>query len=355
MSPATGGSSNAVELPGLLENETQLDEFLTRPTAALIRDIRQLQSPLVIVGAGGKMGPTLAVLARRAAEAAGHSLKVIAVSRFSNVGAKTWLEDRGIDTISADLIDSSAVAKLPDSSNILYLVGLKFGTAQNPSATWAMNTIAPWNLVQRYPKSRIVALSTGNVYPLSAVTAGGSKEASPLTPIGEYANAAVARERLFDFASRRSGTPISLLRLFYAVELRYGVISDIARKVFHGEVLPLANGAFNCIWQRDANELALRSFALAESPPTAWNLCQPCVFSVRDIALRLGELLGVAPVFDGTESETALLGNASPLCERLGAPVVPMESILAWTAAWVQRDGLNWNRPTHFEVRDGHY
>jgi nucleoside-diphosphate-sugar epimerase len=353
-SPASG-SSSGVQLPDQLGTESELDEFLTEPTPALIRDIRSFRSPLVIVGAGGKMGPSLAVLARRAAEAAGHPLEIIAASRFTNPAARSWLEQRGIRTIAADLLDPASLTALPDSENVMYLVGLKFGTAQNPSATWAMNTLAPWHLVQRYPKARIVALSTGNVYPLSAVSLGGSKESDPLTPLGEYPNAAVARERIFEFASRHLGTRITLLRLFYAVELRYGVVSDIARILHRREPLPLTNGAFNCIWQRDANELALRSLALADSPPSVWNLCQPTVFSVRDIATQLAQWLGVEPRFVGSEAPTALLGNATPLCSRLGQHSVPMDSILRWTAHWVKNDGLNWNRPTHFEVRDGHY
>lgn len=353
-SPASG-PPNSVHLPDRIRTEAELDELLTEPTPALVRDIRSFQSPLVIVGAGGKMGPTLAVLARRAADAAGHPLEIIAASRFTNPTAKAWLDARGIRTLTADLLDPASLSALPDSNNVMYLVGLKFGTAQNPGATWAMNTIAPWNLVQRYPGSQLIALSTGNVYPFSKVALGGSKETDPLTPLGEYPNAAVARERIFEFASRRLGTPLTLLRLFYAVELRYGVVSDIARILHRRDPLPLSNGAFNCIWQRDANELALRSLALTSSPPSVWNLCQPTVFSVRDIATRLAKLLGVEPRFEGTEADTALLGNATPLCSRLGNPSVPMESILRWTADWVRQDGLNWNRPTHFEVRDGHY
>lgn len=355
MSSTASGALSGIHLPESLRTEAELDAFLTEPTPALVRDIRAFESPLVIVGAGGKMGPTLAVLARRAADAAGHPLKIIAASRFTNPASRAWLEAKGIHTLAADLLDPASLAALPDSNNVVYLVGLKFGTAQNPGMTWAMNTLAPWNLIQRYPSSRVIALSTGNVYPFSDVALGGARETDPLTPIGEYPNAAVARERIFEFASRRFGTPMTLLRLFYAVELRYGVVSDIARILHRRDPLPLANGAFNCIWQRDANELALRSLALADSPPSVWNLCQPTVFSVRDIANRLSELLGLEPRFEGAEADTALLGNADPLCSRLGAPTVPMDSILRWTADWVKQDGLNWNRPTHFEVRDGHY
>src|SRR5207247_7050202 len=208
-------------LPAGIDTAEQLDDVLTRPSAGRKQFIKSVSSPLLILGAGGKMGPSLSVLARRAAEEARHRLEVIAVSRFSNKKAREALESQGIKTISCDLLDSSAARTLPDAANIIYLVGLKFGTAENPSATWAMNTIVPARVMERYPGARIVALSTAHVYPLSQVSRGGSIEIDPLTPLGEYANAAVARERIFEFYSRQNNTSASLLRLFYAVELRY--------------------------------------------------------------------------------------------------------------------------------------
>jgi nucleoside-diphosphate-sugar epimerase len=247
------------------------------------------------------------------------------------------------------------VAALPNAETIIYLVGLKFGTADNPAATWAMNTIVPARVAERYCSSTIVALSTGNVYPLSEAASGGSIEASPLTPLGEYPNAAVARERIFEFYSQRQRTPIALLRLFYAVELRYGVLVDIACKVQSGKPIELANGHFNCIWQGDANEMVLRASALATSPPSIWNLCRPEIFSVREVATALGELLGRKPKFIGSEASTALLGNASPLSAKLGAPTVPLQKMLSWIAGWVREGGRNLGKPTHFEVRDGKY
>jgi nucleoside-diphosphate-sugar epimerase len=322
-----------------IQDESQLEDVLTRPSAPLVEFITTVSSPLLILGAGGKMGPTLAVLARQAARMAGHKLDVIAVSRFGDAGARRSIEARGVGTISCDLLDARDLSRLPDAENIIYLVGLKFGTAQNPSATWAMNTLVPAHVCERYPRSRIVALSTGNVYPLSEVSRGGSVETDPLTPLGEYPNAAVARERIFEFHSQRNGTPVALLRLFYAVELRYGVIVDIARKVHAGTPIPLANGFFNCIWQADANEMILRALPLASSPPTAWNLCRPDIFSVREIATRLGERLGRPPVFIGTEAATALVANASRLSSALGSPATPMDAVLRWTADWVKRGG----------------
>jgi nucleoside-diphosphate-sugar epimerase len=342
-------------LPDLIETEEQLDELLTRPGPALVSFIKTVPSPLVILGAGGKMGPTLAVLARRAASAAGHSLEVIAVSRFSNPGARSWLEARQVRTIACDLLDAGAVRQLPCADAVLYCVGLKFGTAQDPAPTWAMNTIVPARVLERYPGARIAALSTGNVYPPSEAESGGSLETSPLTPRGEYANAAVGRERIFEFCSRAQRTPVALLRLFYAVELRYGVLVDIAKKVHLGEGIELANGCFNCIWQGDANELALRALSLAAWPPSVWNLCRPETFSVRAVASRLGELLGRPPRFIGAETSTALLGDSTRLCGALGTPSIPLDVMLRWIAHWVKQGGRNLAQPTHFEVRNGNY
>jgi nucleoside-diphosphate-sugar epimerase len=344
-----------LERPHLLSTEPELEDVLTRPSPDLVQSIKEFSSPLLVLGAGGKMGPTLCVLARRAAAEAGHRLDVVAVSRFSDESARRWLETRSVQTASCDLLDANSLARLPDASNIIYLVGLKFGTSQNPSATWAMNTLVPTRVCERYPGARIVALSTGNVYPLSEASRGGSLESDSLTPLGEYANAAVARERIFEFHSSRNGTALALLRLFYAVELRYGVLADLARKVLSGEPIPLANGSFNCIWQADANEMILRSLSLVSVPPAAFNLCRPEIFSVRQLATQLGELLGRAPVFTGNESTTALLGNPSRICAALGPPATPLDAMLRWTAHWVKQGGRDLGRPTHFEVRDGRY
>jgi len=349
--------TNAIEpgLPAIIQTEAELEELLTRPQRALIEFIRSVKSPLLILGAGGKMGPTLAVLARRAAEAAGHPLEVVAVSRFTDARSRAWLEERGVLTLNCDLMDPSSVRQLPDTENLIHLVGLKFGTSQNPAATWAMNTLVPARVCERYSRARIVALSTGNVYPLSAVARGGSVETDPLTPLGEYANAGVARERIFEFCSRRDGTPITLLRLYYAVELRYGVLVDIACKVNANEPIDLANGHVNCIWQGDANGMILRSLALAASPPSVFNLCRPEIFRVRDLAVRLGGLLERPARFTGEESGTAFIGNALKIGALLGSPETPLDTMLHWIAHWVKSGGRDLGRPTHFETRDGKY
>ena len=343
-------------LPDSIRTEDELDLFLSRPSARLIESMRDVSSPLVIVGAGGKMGPTLALMARRAADAAGCDLEVIAVSRFNSTApARAWLEERNITTVSCDLLRADSTGQLPDSKNVIYLAGQKFGTGKVPSGTWAVNVVASSRVAERYSGARLVALSTGNVYALSEVSKGGSMESDPLTPLGEYANSTVGRERVLEFFSLRDGTPLALLRLCYAVELRYGVLLDIAQKV-HGNIpIDLANGYFNCIWQGDANDMILRSLALASSPPTVWNLCRPEVFSVRNVAEQFGELLGRSPRFTGTESPNALLCNARPLCEKLGAPPTPLSYITRWIAGWVERGGGTLGKPTGFEVRDGKY
>ena len=342
-------------LPELIDSESELDEVQTRPPSALIELFRTLPGPLLILGAGGKMGPSLARLARRASEAAGNRIEVIAASRFSDAASRAWLEEHGVQTHSVDLLDPDALHVLPDAPDIIYLVGLKFGTGQNPALTWAVNTQAPAHVCRSFPKSRIVALSTGNVYPLTAVSRGGADEADPLTPLGEYANAAVARERVFQFYSERLDVPLVLLRLYYAVELRYGVLVDIARKVHGEETIDLRNGHVTCIWQGDANEMILRALTLARSPAEVFNLCRPEVYRVREVATKLGVLLGREPRFVGQETDTAIIGNAAKLCAALGPPSVEMETMLRWIAHWVKGGGRSLGRPTHFETRDGRY
>ncbi len=338
-----------------IHTEAELDELLTRPRPMLLEFIRTIESPLVILGAGGKMGPTLALLARRAADEAGHQLRIIAVSRFSDARAKEWLRQKGIEAFEADLLRREAFAALPDSQNVIYLVGLKFGTAQNPSLTWAVNTLVPSYTCERYGNARIVALSTGNVYPFVAAKSGGATEDQPLTPLGEYANAAVARERLFEHGSRTRNSRVALIRLNYAVELRYGVLVDIARQVWAEQPVDLTNGYFNCNWQGDANEMILRSLALATAPASAWNLTEPETLRVREVAEQFARLFSKKVHFVNRESDTALLSNPAKLVRQLGAPSTSVKNMIEWIADWVRTGGRCLNKPTHFEVRDGAY
>lgn len=338
-----------------ISTEEQLDDALTTPRPVLVDFMRNISSPLVILGAGGKMGPTLAVLARRAAEAASHSLEIIAVSRFNNVESRSWLEARGVKTIQADLLKAGDVEKLPNSENVLYLAGMKFGTQQNPSQTWAVNTLAPAHAAVRYRSARIVALSTGNVYPMVPVESGGATETASLTPLGEYANAAVARERILEYFSRENKTAMALLRLNYAIEFRYGVLVDIGRNVWAGEAIDLSNGYFNCIWQGDANERIIRALSLCRKPAKAWNLTGEGRIEVRAVAEKFAGLFGRAAKYSGSEAKTALLSNSSQIGKELGAPETSVDAMIEGIAAWIKAGGRFLNKPTHFEVRDGGY
>jgi nucleoside-diphosphate-sugar epimerase len=349
------GRAMASSAADVISTEEELDERLARPGAELCAFVHTLGPRLVILGAGGKMGPTLAVLARRAADAARHPLDVIAVSRFSDDTTRQWLETRGVQTLAVDLLDRHAVARLPDATHVIYLVGYKFGTAQNPARTWAVNTLVPAHVAERYPHAATVALSTGNVYPLVPAPGGGSVETDRLTPLGEYANAAVARERIFEFHAQNNGTPLVLLRLNYAVDLRYGVLVDIARKVHAGETVDVTMGYLNCIWQGDANDMILRARALAQQPLRVVNLTGPDILSVRALALRFGELLGRPVCLAGAEASTALLSDSSRACTLLGRPPTSVEQVVRWTAHWIQHGGRLYDKPTHFETRDGSY
>lgn len=335
--------------------EADLDEVMTRPRPVLVESIRAVQSPLVILGGGGKMGPTLALLARRAADAAGTGLEVVSVSRFSNENTRGWLEEHGVRTLSLDLMEQSAYRSLPDSANVLYLIGQKFGTTENPGATWATNTLPPAYTCQRYPGARIAALSSGNVYPLTSVSGSGSREEDALTPLGEYANSCVARERIFDYFAGKNGTPVALIRLSYAVDLRYGVLYDIARRVFSGAPVDLRTGHFNCIWQGDANETILRSLAYASTPTYSVNLTSTTWLSVRETAEQFGQWMEKPVHLEGSETGSAYLSNTDRLVKDFGAPATSLDSMMRWTADWVMAGGRSLNKPTHFETRDGKY
>ncbi len=339
----------------LIENEQQLEDKLSAPNDEDIAFMRRLTGDVIVLGAGGKMGPSLARLARRATDAAGVRRRVIAVSRFSDRGSREELEDAGVETISCDLIDCNEVAKLPDCENVLFLAGRKFGSSGRSDLTWAMNTIAPANAAYHYCDSRIVAFSTGNVYPFVVVGSGGSVETDEPQPRGEYAQSCLGRERVFEFFSLECGTKCLIFRLNYAVDLRYGVLVDIARKVYDGRAVDLTVGHFNAIWQGDANSYALRSLELCESPPRFLNVTGPEIVSVRDTAEFYARRFGREAVFSGQKSGEALLNNAS-LCRRLlGEAGATIEELMEWVARWVETGGRSLNKPTKFEVSDGKF
>lgn len=309
---------------------------------------------MIVLGAGGKMGPTLAMMARRAADAASApARRIIAVSRFTSTSAAQSLREAGIETVSCDLLDRDAVAALPDAPNVLYLAGQKFGTRDAPSRTWMMNVVVPSICAERYRAARIVAFSTGNVYPLVPVSSGGARETDPVGPIGEYAASCLGRERVFEHFSSTHGTRVALVRLNYANDLRYGVLTDIAVRVASGAPVSLAMGYVNVIWQRDANRIALELLAHTSSPPFTINVTGPARLSVRELATALGRRLGRAPVFDGREADDALLSDTSVMQARFGVPEMDLDTLLDWVAEWVREGRPLLGKPTHFGERTG--
>jgi nucleoside-diphosphate-sugar epimerase len=333
----------------------ELEERLSRPTSADVSALAELDGDLVILGAGGKMGPSLAALARRAADQAKIRTRIIAVSRFANDSVRLQLSSQHIETISCDLLEPGALAKLPDVENVIFMAARKFGTAGSAHLTWAMNTYLPGLVADRYRRSRIVAFSTGNVYPLRPVRQGGALESDAADPQGEYAQSALGRERMFEYGSHHWGTPVTILRLNYAVELRYGVLADIGQAVFERRPIDLRMGFVNVIWQGDANSICLRSLAHCQSPPLVLNVTGPETLSVRDIAEDFGCHFGVEPAFDFEESSTALLSNAAKAHELFGCPTVKPAEVVEWTADWIRNDRPMLNKPTHFATRDGKF
>ncbi len=339
----------------MIETEHELEQRLSKPSAADVEAMARLDGDLLLLGVAGKMGPTLAMRARLAMSAAGSPGRVIGVSRFSDKRARQVLDDAGVETVEADLLDRRALECLPEAANIIYLVGRKFGSSGSAALTWAMNVHVPMAVLERYKKSRFVALSSGNIYPFVPVVSGGATESTPLAPVGEYAQSVLARERTFEYAASQWGTRSLILRLNYAAELRYGVLLDIGMQVYEGRVINLAMGAANVIWQGDANSVCLRGFDLCSAPPDILNLTGPETLSVRWIAREFGRHLGIEPVFEGEEAPNALLNNASRCQKLFGYPTVTPMELIEQIAAWIQTGGPTHGKPTHFETRDGRF
>ena len=348
-----------------------LDVLLSEPRSETVRALAACPGDIIVLGAGGKMGPTLARMAARAGADADAMAsaglgtsetsntpaarrRVIAVSRFSSRDAERSLNEAGVETIRCDLLDRDAVAALPDAPNVVFMAGQKFGTADAPERTWAMNVGVPELIAARYPTSRIVAFSTGNVYPLVPVASGGAKETDPVGPVGTYAESCLARERIFETAALR-GARVAIVRLNYAIALSYGVLTDLASKIFAGTPLSLAMGYVNVIWQGDANRVALELLPHASSPARAMNVTGAATLSVRELATQLGARLGREAVFEGTESSDALLSDASLMCSLLAPPAVSVGTMLDWTADWVRNRRPTLGKATKFDVRDGQF
>jgi hypothetical protein len=339
-----------------IKNVAELEDRLSQPTVGDADAMAALPGDLLILGVGGKMGPSLARLARRAADMSGKSPRIVAVARFSNATLPAELAACGIETIAADLLEPGALQRLPEIANVIFMAARKFETAGSEHLTWSMNTFLPGLVAERYRNSRIVAFSTGNVYPLRSISEGGAVESTPVGPVGEYAQSALGRERMFENGSMRWGTPVVLLRLNYAVELRYGVLVDIGRSVFERRPISLAMPYVNVIWQRDANSWCLRSFPYCQSPPFVLNITGPETLSVREVAMEFGRHFGNEPVFLAEpEGSTALLSNADKCRSLFGPPTVPVSEIIEWIASWIREGGVMLNKPTHFQTRDGKF
>ncbi|WP_203932306.1 NAD-dependent epimerase/dehydratase family protein [Virgisporangium ochraceum] len=318
-------------------------------------DLRDLDGDLLVLGAGGKLGPSLVRLALRGIAAAGTGARVVAVSRFSEPGLATALQAEGADVIEADVSDDEALGLLPDAANVVFLVGSKFGSTGREAATWATNAYLPGRVAERFRGSRLVALSTGNVYPLVPPSSGGCTEDTPVGPVGEYAMSCLGRERVITHLAGRSDTPAALIRLNYAVEMRYGVLIDIATAVHDGKPVDVGTGHVNVVWQGYANEVTLRALRHTGVPPLVLNVTGPELLSVRDLATRFGRLLDREPGFTGTEAPTALLSDARRCHELFGPPDVGVAELLEWTAAWVADGGPLLGKPTGFQRRDGKF
>jgi dTDP-4-dehydrorhamnose reductase len=337
--------------------ESQLEDLLSDPPDYLIETFRALPGDLLVLGAGGKMGPSLCRMAKRAAEHAGTPRRVVAVSRFSDSALPAQLESWGVEVIRGNLLDRQFVASLPAMPLVVAMTGQKFGTTGGGQArTWAMNVHLPAMICERFAGSQLAAFSSGNVYGLVPVADGrGSRETDALKPVGEYAMSVLGRERIYEYFSRELGILVSIIRLNYATELRYGVLVDIARRVWERQPVSVVMGYTNVIWQGDANAISLASLAHASSPPFVINVAGPEVISCREVAERFAERFAVQVDFEGEEAPTALLNDASLSRQMFGPPRVTTDRMIDWIADWIQSGGTLWDKPTHYEVRDGRF
>jgi nucleoside-diphosphate-sugar epimerase len=341
--------------PEKIVNEEQLEELLSRPGSELIEMFSHIDGDLIFLGIAGKIGKSLAMMARRACDEAGVKKRIIGVSLFESVEQQQKFKKDGIETIHGDLLDTKFTDSLPKAKNVFYLAGMKFGSVDNLSLTWAINTYLPAIVAESFRQSRIVAFSTGCVYPLVKVESGGSKESDNPEAIGEYAQSCLGRERMFEYGSIKNKTDVALIRLNYSVEMRYGVLVDIALKVKNKQPVDLTMGYFNVIWQGDVNDFVLRSLEHAKSPAKILNITGPEILSVRDVAEQFGKLFGVEVTFSNSEAPTALLNNSNHAFELFGKPKTPVSQVIKWIAGWLSEDKTILGKPTHFEVRDGKY
>lgn len=341
--------------PEKITSEAILEDLLSTPSAETVKMIAAMEGDLMFLGIGGKIGPSLARMALKACEEAGVEKRITGVSLFESEQERQKIGDMGIETIHGDLLDVNFILSLPQAENVFFLAGMKFGSEENISLTWAVNSHMPGLVADHFKGSRIVAFSTGCVYPLVPVESGGSVESDPPGPVGEYAQSCLGRERMFEYGSKKNQTKVCLIRLNYAVELRYGVLLDIALKVKKQEPIDLSMGYFNVIWQGDMNNMVLRSLDSCESPARILNITGSDILSVREVALEFGKLFGVKTAFINEEAHTALLNNPLQAIKLFGHPGVEPTRVMKWIAHWISEERETLGKPTHYEVRNGKY
>lgn len=338
-------------LPKVINTVAELDELLSRPTPGLIETMKRLSGDIMILGAGGKIGPTMVAVIQRAAAAAGVKKRIVAVDVVPLKG----MQEKGVETITCDMLDLDAVSRLPQVENIIYMIGRKFGSTGSESMTWAINVMVPYHVARRFTQSRIAAFSTGCVYPVMDIKSGGATEDMPADPVGEYAQSCLGRERMFDYFAENKGERVVHVRLNYAVELRYGVLFDVASHVWKGEPVDVTTGFANVIWQGDACNQVIQALEVAASPAKILNVTGPETFSIREVAHTFGRLMGKTPVIAGEENGRGYLNNARHANALFGNPAVPLGTVIEWIAHWVKQGGESLGKATHFETQNGKY
>ncbi len=342
-------------LPELIETEAELEEILSRPTEPVVQAVSELEGDILILGVGGKIGPTLASMVKRASSEAGADKRVIGLDYQFADDVRERLEAAGIETQTADLTDPAQVRDLPEVENVIFMAGMKFGATGAEALVWALNVYMPALVADRFANSRIAVFSSGNIYGFTPVAAGGSTESSEVRPDGDYAQSILGRERMFEHFSNKHGNPVTLVRLNYAIDLRYGILLDVGQQVYAQQPVDVTMGHVNVIWQGDVNAQVIRCLTLAEAPPRIINITGPETVPIRYVATRFAELFGVEPIIEGVESDTALLSNSAEAAGVFGYPRVPLDRMIRWVAHWIEIEGPTLAKPTHYETRDGKF